>query len=189
MLIVQEIPKILFNILIFIIVQSLFFYTISAGFANNIIADKVSRISDLFYKQLQRPQKELLLRQLKEDRESIVEQVNKDKAERDKKNQIFLLYRMGIPAAITLGLFLISLYMLGAGGVSLQGIVNTFSSWSGLKSSLAAGSVYIFMLFAYLTEVGIYTILMQRYEYIGTFEILDIINKELPELDLNIFNE
>lgn len=167
MLIVQEIPKVLFNILIFIIIQSLFFYFISAGFANNIIADKVSRISNIFYKQLQKPQKELLLRQLKEDRESIVEQVNKDKAERDRQNQIFLLYRMGIPAAITLGLFLFSLFGLG------------------LSVFTASLSAYVFMIFAYLTEVGIYTILMERYEYIGTFEILDIINKELPEIDLN----
>ena len=185
MLIVQEIPKILFNILLFIIVQSLFFFWVSAGFANDIISDKVSRISDIFYKQLQRPQKEILLRQLKEDRESIVEQVNKDKTERDKKNAIFLLYRMGIPAAITLGLLIISSYMIGVGGISLQGIINTVSSWSGLKSALAEKSAYVFMLFAYLTEVGIFLILMNRYEYIGTFEILDMINKELPELDIN----
>lgn len=162
--IITEVPKILFNILIFIIIQSLFFYFISAGFANNIIEDKVSRISDIFYKQINRPQKQVLLEQLVRDKEEIEDKVKQDKKERDKKNQIFLLYRMGIPAGITLILFLISLYGLG---------------FSVLTSSISA---YIFMLFAYITEVGVFGILMNRYEYIGTFEILDIINKKLPKI-------
>ena len=162
-----EIPKVLFNILIFIVIQSLFFYFISAGFANNIIEDKVSRISDIFYKQLERPQKEVLLQKLKKDKQEIEGDVKKDKVTRDKKNQIFLLYRMGIPAVITLGLFIISL--LGLGFTAL-----TTSMWA-----------YIFMMFAYFTEAGVFGILMNRYEYIGTFEILDIINDKLPEIEVS----
>jgi len=169
---VPEISKVLYNILIFMIVQGVFFYTVSASFANNIISDKVGRISDIFYKQLQRPQKELLLRQLKDDKAKIQDEVVLDKQQRDRDNLILLLYRLGIPSAIVLGIFVGLLY-------------------TGDSDFWANKFAYIFMFFAYATEAGIFFILMNRYEYIGTFEILDKINEQLPEvkIDSNQLNQ
>lgn len=157
-----ESHNILFNILIFVVIQSIFFFTVSAGFVNNIISDKVGRISDLFYKQLQRPQKLLLLEQLKEDKVKIQDKAEQDKKTRDTKNINDLLIKMGIPAGVAIVLFLITGFAYG------------FSFWY----------VYVFMFTAYATEVGVFFILMNRFEYIGTFEILDIINDNLPDIGL-----
>lgn len=155
---VTETPKILFNIFIFILIQTLFFYFISAEFVNRIIHEKVSRISGIFFKQLNTTQREVVYNYLEKQQIDDAPKVVSEKNTRDAKNCEFLLLRMGIPALLTFILFNTSLFVVG------------------LKMFTSNISAYIFMICAYITEIGVFAILMNRYEYIGTLEILNIIN-------------
>jgi len=168
----HQFSNVLFNIFIFIVIQAIFFYYVSATFANNIIEDKVNRISDIFYKQLQLPQKQLLLQQLEQEKVNIEEQAALDKQKRDATNAVFLLVRMGIIAGLALLGFFGSVYAIWGFDFSC------YDRWA-----------YFFMMMAYTTEVGVYFILMNRFEYIGTFEILKKINEKLPEINLSMFRQ
>lgn len=169
--------QVAFNIFLFIVIQSIFFYFVSSSFVKNVIQDKIGRITDIFYKQLNPAQKQIMAKKLEKEIQVLTPKAEESKRENEIKNAHLMLTKPIAPsyiASLALILFIVPFIF------SKDKLFNF--SWEFFLPLL-------YMLLAYGTEVGVFFILMNRYEYIGTFEILNRINNNLPSIEnTNIFN-
>ena len=174
----QNMYQVAFNIFLFIVIQCLFFYFISSSFVQNIIQDKIARITDIFFKQLEPVQKKMILADLEEEIKKIKPKAEQKKKENAEKNAKMMLLNPGSP------LFIAPSFIAGF-ALLLFIVPFIFSSEQLFTFSWEFFLPLFYMLLAYSTEIGIFLILMNRYEYIGTFEILNKINKKLPSININ----
>jgi len=155
--------KVFWNFLVFAIIQTVFFYEIVSEFVFKIIDDKVYRISGIMAKQMPEYQLKKIEAQLEKEIAEESPNIKLESKARDTKNWDFLLKKIG---------------PLVLGGLLAFGI--TF--WKSWDDNIITGTdyaVFAVILGSYLTEVGIFFIMMNRYEFIGTVEILSAVNKKL----------
>lgn len=159
--------KVFWNFLVFAIIQTVFFYYVISDFVFNIIDDKVQSIGGIMTKQMSQSQLNNLKQQLEKDISASKDNIDVKSAERDNNNIDFLMKTIG---------------PLIAGGL----FVFAFTFWGAWNSSVSITgtdyAVFGVILGSYLTEVALFFIMMNRYEFIGTVEILKAINKKLTPL-------
>ena len=156
--------KVFWNFLVFAIIQTVFFYEIVSEFVFKIIDDKVYRIGGIMAKQMPEYQLKSLETQLEQEIAAEEDKVKMKRKVRDLSNWEFLQRTVG---------------PLIFGGLMAFGIT-FWRAWdSDVDITGTDYAVFAVILGSYLTEVGLFFIMMNRYEFIGTTEILSAINKKL----------
>lgn len=164
-MVVLGLSKVFWNFLVFAIIQTVFFHTIVSEFAFKIIDDKVTRLGTIISKYMPDSQLAQLEKKLQQSLDSSREATEMEKKKRSVSNYDFLLKTVG---------------PLILGGALAFGIT-FWSAWdSPTQITPIDYAVFGVILGSYLTEVGIFFILMNRFEYIGTTEIIKKINDKLP---------
>lgn len=156
--------KIAFNFLIFAIIQTVFFHTIISQFVDKVIEDKMSKVGDIIRGNLNAKQRAILEQRLQRSLNESRSRTMIIEESRAKKNLRLLVKTIG---------------PLVAGGAFV--FVWTLCSALGKKQVNWEVDLWIglVLIFSYMTEIALYFILFNRYEFIGTAEILKIINDEL----------
>ena len=162
------------NLLIFIVFQSIFFYFISSAFLFEVLDSKISAIGKFAINGLSKTELEVLKTSLVQNVEEIKDQAEKDEAKRAIENKEFLIERIKNDWLRWVGI----LFVLSGIGLVVSGSSNWYNV--GLMS---------IVVFAYLTEVWLFFFMMKPYEYIGTYEIIKYINDKidpsLPEYNVD----
>lgn len=157
--------KVSWNLLIFVIIQSLFFYAVSSEFVLNIVEDKAYRLGRIVANQIPADYRGMAEKEVKDRENELEVEVELSRDERNIKNRNLLLARMAP----------------WFGGGLLILLITTWLSLSQEDINfLPELSIYGIILLSYLTEVILFFLMVKRYEYVGTFEILKIINDKLP---------
>ena len=99
-----------------------------------------------------------------------------ERVKRNKKNRDLLIARI----APWFGVGLLSL--LVTTGLAFGGGEFGVAVWPEL-------SIYGIILLSYATEVMLFFLMLKRYEYIGTFEILKTVNDQLPPNRIDVLGQ
>ena len=161
--------KVLLNFVVFVIIQTIFFYAVVSEFVVTVIQDKTDSLSNIFINNLNQTELNIIRNDLKRDIDENNERIKKINEERNEYNQKFLFNKM--------------IWLL-LGGILLFAITVGYS-WDTINS--VDKYVYLFIAFSYITELFIYLIVFKRHEFIGTLEIVKIINKKLPKMPNTMF--
>jgi len=182
-----DFSKVSWNLLIFVIIQSVFFYAVSSDFVLGIVTNKSQRLGKIIVDQIPKNGVKLpddmripsnfprnsddYLQNVKQNlnnRETELEvEAEMEREKRNQKNKDLLIVRMA--PWFTVGL----LALLISTGLAFSGGEFGIPIWPEL-------TVYVLILLSYATEVSLFFLMLKRYEYIGTFEILKVINDQLP---------
>ena len=188
--------KVSWNLLIFVIIQSVFFYTISSDFVLGIVTHKAERLGKIIVDQVPTGVEEEdtgipagivpvdfpgssdaflgEMQQNLEEREVELEvEAEIEKEARNVKNRDLILARMAP--------------WFGAGLLAL--LVSTSLAFGGGEFGVAVWpelTVYAIILLSYATEISLFFLMLKRYEYIGTFEILKVVNDQLPPQEFGV---
>ena len=152
------------NLLIFIVFQSLFFYFISSAFLFEVIDSKIKAIGKFAINGLDDSQLEILKGSLIQKLEEVHDEAMDAEARRAENNKDFLIEKIGYDWVGWVS----TLFIISLSGLVLSG---SFSKFNIMLMTA--------VIIAYLTEIWLFFFMMKPYEYIGTYEIIKYVNDRL----------
>lgn len=146
-----DLSKIVLNFIVFVALQTLFFYFVVSKFSLTIFKSKLKLISD-FLKSTLDPNELLVLKNsLAFDIQQSSSKVQTSIENREKEN-ISFLYKAISPILIS--------------SIVIFALLISFSS---KKPDSQYYKILLVIIFSYFTEIAFFFIVMNRYEFIGTF--------------------
>jgi len=161
-MIIKDLSKVFLNFIVFVLVQTIFFYSVVSEFVIKVIQSKTKSLSGILIKNLNKRDLNILKGNLERDINRDKDKFNKATKVRGQDNKEFLIEK---------------LKWLFLGGVLAFGITFGFSLYNNCISGIDL-AVFLVIIFSYATEILIFFVMFNRYEFIGTQEIVKIINKQ-----------
>jgi hypothetical protein len=168
----NEICLIFINIIIFMVIQTIFFYTVVSKEYEVLLKEKLNTVN--YYLSQDANIKDYLI-DLKNDEKNIKKlneikkKADEQKKVRERANQILYWYYCFIPILCVLFLFVVLIFLF------------IFTDMFKSEESFTITKIlnYFLVFFVYTPEIIVFLYVIKKYQYIGNIDILSIIYNKL----------